>query len=500
MVPSMGIWTIPILSDGQFCPICLEKFTSPRQLPCLHSFCEHCLRDYITTIARSTEISSNDFLCPVCSAVTKPANRDKPLGEWASLFPNNPFLVGKVDRFCEVCLNSSGKSAKRAKKFCVVCEECLCDVCAVCHQNMKISKGHQIITIEEFDNDPENRIKRKRLSEGFGCLEHDNDNIKFYCRSHEIACCATCSFLHHKACEDVLELQHNIPCLLKEINAQKVSKQLDDLKGKLKKFVEINKEIIGILRSQVDNIPTEIRDLRIKVNAVLDKTEKKAKLEGNRIYEEWLIRKQEQNKKCQSLANAIGNSQALLNTVSQYGSDTQKFLVTSKTTKLLHWYTDQVREKFEKLDNIKIRLELDRKMNAALSKDDVGLVKIECQEEVKDLQCISLMIPLQKRTVELSKVIVLKSTGEEKPMYVGMVHLSDGYLLLADYNNKTCCMYDSSYNLITSCILNGQPNDMCLIGNNQVAITIPVTKASVHPGPLHHRRTYSPNQIYTSRC
>lgn len=31
------------------CPICLEYFTKPRYLPCLHTYCEDCLSDYIST-------------------------------------------------------------------------------------------------------------------------------------------------------------------------------------------------------------------------------------------------------------------------------------------------------------------------------------------------------------------------------------------------------------------------------------------------------------------
>ncbi|KAK3610059.1 hypothetical protein CHS0354_032144 [Potamilus streckersoni] len=468
--------TYSSFKDGHGCSICLDEFTSPRQLPCLHSFCEHCLQDYITKKASSTDKTLVEFMCPVCRALTRPANKEKPVREWASLFPNSPIpLVGKskVERFCEVCLNSSDSAESHAKKFCIVCEEFMCNNCAVCHQNMKMTKSHKIITMEEYENNPDNRI---RFWEGFGCPEHDNEDIKFYCRSHKSACCGTCFFHHHKACQNVIELKENLPSLLKEINAQKIKEQMRKLEDHLKEFMETNEASIRTVESQVKNISTELGDIRRKFMALLDDIEKMVKLEGNRIYKEWLIRKQEQNHQCLSLVSAIRNSHALLKTVDQFGSDTQKLLVTIKTKKQLQCYSDQIREKFERVDYIRIRLELDSNIKAVLSKDAGGLVKLVCEEEAKAVIYTSLAIPLQTTNMELSGVIDVQFPSDRNPSYVGIIQLPVGYIILADNNNNKCSLYDSLHNLITSHNLPGDPLGMCLIGDHEVAVTIPDTK------------------------
>ena len=53
--------------DITTCPICLEDFKTPKCLPCLHSFCEMCIRQHMTD-SIIDGIVPNDFYCPVCKA------------------------------------------------------------------------------------------------------------------------------------------------------------------------------------------------------------------------------------------------------------------------------------------------------------------------------------------------------------------------------------------------------------------------------------------------
>ncbi|XP_064597117.1 tripartite motif-containing protein 2-like [Liolophura sinensis] len=52
-----------IQEDHLTCQICFQAFTKPKALPCLHTFCEECLRDY--TVSRSYD-TVGQFQCPMC--------------------------------------------------------------------------------------------------------------------------------------------------------------------------------------------------------------------------------------------------------------------------------------------------------------------------------------------------------------------------------------------------------------------------------------------------
>ena len=44
------------------CPVCLERYTQPRTLPCLHSFCHQCLGHFPVVV----EGGNHCITCPVC--------------------------------------------------------------------------------------------------------------------------------------------------------------------------------------------------------------------------------------------------------------------------------------------------------------------------------------------------------------------------------------------------------------------------------------------------
>lgn len=77
-----------IREDHLTCPICMGAFDKPKALPCLHSFCQGCLEDFV--VSRGYE-STGQFPCPVCQKVTVIP------GGVVGGFPDNHVLASLLD-------------------------------------------------------------------------------------------------------------------------------------------------------------------------------------------------------------------------------------------------------------------------------------------------------------------------------------------------------------------------------------------------------------------
>ncbi|XP_035693242.1 uncharacterized protein LOC118427512 [Branchiostoma floridae] len=185
-----------ISDDFLECTICLEPFKDPRVLPCLHTFCEGCLKKFV-----AQDKVKSKFSCPTCRTETV-----LPKGGVPS-FKNNFFvqslsdtvqthktLVSKEDGKvqCDVC------EEEVASQGCVVCEEFLCDECACAHHRAKRTRSHEVIGVAELKKQlitKAGSLKSKSLPT---CPKHDDEKLKFYCETCKHPICRDCWVLQHK--------------------------------------------------------------------------------------------------------------------------------------------------------------------------------------------------------------------------------------------------------------------------------------------------------------
>lgn len=146
--PQLNTTTV---NDDRVCPICIEKFKSPRCLPCNISSCTICLSSYIASQCKSTEPRLG-FHCPLCRVYTpSDGESDKP-EEWAERFPFNDILQIIVDQpdeiRCQPCLRENDK--EKATDYCLSCKEYLCDQCTKYHRRSMASLDHTIMSTIEI--------------------------------------------------------------------------------------------------------------------------------------------------------------------------------------------------------------------------------------------------------------------------------------------------------------------------------------------------------------
>jgi len=68
--------TLEKMREDLTCMVCADLFTTPKTLPCLHTFCEKCLiaaeeaRKKMTRIEGASTCGEDAIMCPACRAVT----------------------------------------------------------------------------------------------------------------------------------------------------------------------------------------------------------------------------------------------------------------------------------------------------------------------------------------------------------------------------------------------------------------------------------------------
>ncbi|KAK3600570.1 hypothetical protein CHS0354_003508 [Potamilus streckersoni] len=281
--------------DGPCCPVCLEQFSIPRQLPCAHSFCETCLQSHITTEANKNE-NLEYVMCPVCRNSASLFIKDRPTSEWATLFPINTVFQSIlplkliVDRLYDACRNED--ATVPAEGFCVVCKEAMCGDCLIFHKKQQMSKDHSILRVEELDYNPDNLM---RLAEEITCSEYQGEEIKYYCKDHEHPSCDRCFFEDQKMCSKVADLKKELTSLLFDGKPDEIITAMKKIEIHLNTLVEMNEAVLNNLDLQVSRLTEKIGEIRNKINAALDELEKNETTEGNRIYKEEVIRIHDEN-------------------------------------------------------------------------------------------------------------------------------------------------------------------------------------------------------------
>ncbi len=177
------------------CAVCLDRFTEPKVLPCLHTYCKGCIN---TLVAKSRE--KNAVVCPKC--------RERyalPIGG-ASGFLSNFTLnnlvellkvhesagPGKMDA-AKVLRCENGVDENVAVARCLVCCAYLCESCWKLHMKGIGTRNHETVSLEAIKEGGEKKLHKPQY-----CREHENEVLKLYCKTCSKAICGDCTYIDHR--------------------------------------------------------------------------------------------------------------------------------------------------------------------------------------------------------------------------------------------------------------------------------------------------------------
>ncbi|XP_071127400.1 E3 ubiquitin-protein ligase TRIM45-like [Mytilus edulis] len=246
--------------DAFTCPICLETLKSPKSLPCLHTFCETCIGEFILSTEKRTDHKLSNYPCPVCRTVVTPTNPEDETSQWAASLPHNVTISSLMDKSqsvkqeCHLCKRRDKIS--EATKWCCDCTEALCEECMQFHGIMKLSAGHNVVRIEEMDtsasvNEPDAYV----LSDS--CPVHTSKSVVAFCFDHQELSCVLCLTVQHRKCENVQVIEE-----MPNLKGDKINRlvfEVNDIKVKVEKIMKEK----GVERDKLDS---DFREIEVKTN------------------------------------------------------------------------------------------------------------------------------------------------------------------------------------------------------------------------------------------
>ncbi|XP_071139196.1 uncharacterized protein [Mytilus edulis] len=156
--------------------------------------------------------------------------------------------------FCDPCCYDN--KTVEANTWCVECEEGFCQDCQKFHKATKISRSHQLISIDTYRNIQHVTVEQT-------CIQH-NKKIDWFCKSHDEPLCKACVSFEHKICPDVVPLE--------DVTANaKHSTVIQDLEDTINRSLQNIENFIRDRNTVCESIQAKRRDIEKTISATREK-------------------------------------------------------------------------------------------------------------------------------------------------------------------------------------------------------------------------------------
>ena len=214
------------------CSICLDTFTDPKTITCLHTFCCECLKKHALMSQRNGK-----FRCPECQAEVELPEENR-FDKLPTSFHHNSLLSvlairqsGKGnDISCGICKKKSAEIS-----YCFECAKFMCSDCVNAHQLFtNLTEGHKVTPVKQFQPQDYEALMRRQSF----CSQqyHEREVTRFFCLKCQICVCQICIATDHKA--------HDVEPLEKAADGEKANilTRTEVLKTKTKVFGDTIRE------------------------------------------------------------------------------------------------------------------------------------------------------------------------------------------------------------------------------------------------------------------
>ena len=364
------------LYDQVSCSACLTTFTDPRQLPCLHSFCLHCLNE----LASISDFNGPFLTCPECRKRFRIPGSGNP-SEFPSNFRINSLLDVLAIKECSTtrvkCGNCDKLSAQTS--YCFQCCSFWCNECISAHNIIRANKEHRILAINDFqDQDIEDLLRRPAFCQK---RHHEKEVLRFYCKDCKVAVCNTCVVTLHDG-HDKMLLKEATDARRSKLNStiaslkEKVLEERKEVQKYNQKIIEIQMQVADV-ESQVEkNVDQIIGIVNAKKQKLLDAVDSQAR----KSLEFLTLKKEKVQNKVTLVEIATDQTESLM----KRGSSTEILGFNETFDTILQRQSTQGSVDSECISRFKFTES--KKLISLLNSEGIGSVKTVLFEVYKDQQ------------------------------------------------------------------------------------------------------------------
>ncbi|KAK3593415.1 hypothetical protein CHS0354_021996 [Potamilus streckersoni] len=305
------------------------------------------------------------------------------------------------------------------------------------------------------------------------CSIHQEEDISYFCSSHDALCCMKCYFSDHKHCCKVVDIESHEKETL-DRNSQHLINELKRIEEYLLQYIETNQRNLYRLKQNIKNVLISIKIVKDRVLELIDNLLRDVEQQTKRIYDDEFAKKSEDNDDCHSLLAEVQNSTQRLDSVIQNRNKTQKFLTEYQEQRHVFIIRDQAFSKYGKLESKSIKFTMCDNLKSLLSLRDSELGTVETEDKIETIRRIHRTLD-DGRHLKINRCLDLWRILYS-PDYTGAALLSTNYVILTDKKMKMCCLYDSLYRHISHYQFSTDPGDVCLFNDEEIAVSLPNEK------------------------
>ena len=295
------------LHDEVSCSVCMCPFTHPKQLPCLHSFCLHCLNG----IQRTSGVRGK-ITCPECRRQFQISGSGNP-SELPTNFRINSLLDVLAIKECSTANVKCGNCDKRSSQtsYCFQCCSFWCEKCILGHDIMRANNEHRTLALKDFqDQDIKAVLERPAFCQK---KHHEKEELKFFCKGCKVAICSTCAVTLHEG-HGKMPLQEATDERKTQINSM-IRSLKDKVLEKQREVEQFNQRSIAF-QSKVAEVKSQVQSCVDQIIAIIEARKQDVfdavDNQAKKSLESLSQKKDEVEKQVKRIESAIGKTETLL--------------------------------------------------------------------------------------------------------------------------------------------------------------------------------------------